>query len=148
MTVSLPPAFSTRGLVDPPEVLERGHIRPVMLRDVRGLPGHRQVLGRLAPDVGHRLDLDGAALREVRERTGPQVAGQAPAAADHAADVVLHIFLADPAARSAAADLGDVHAEFAGELPDRRGGRDERAGPGRGRRPGLGRAPTRPDGPC
>ena len=85
------------------QLLERGDVRLVELRDVRnGVPGVAEMLGRDAADVGPRLALDLAPLREVGQRPGGaggrrrqrRGTGRADAAQD-AARVLLDVLLRD-----------------------------------------------------
>ena len=82
------------------------------------------MLGRLAADVRHRLDLDVAPFREVGQRAGRASAPRRGAAAgQHALHVLLDVFLADAAARPRAGDALDVDAELARIAAHRRRGR-------------------------
>ena len=113
VTVSLPPAFSTRGPVGLPELLEHRHVGAIVLRHVRRLPGRRQMLRRFPADVRHRLDLDLTVLREVRQRPRAERADR-PAATEDAANVILHVFLPDAPAGTGPADLADCRRRVRG----------------------------------
>src|SRR6185295_17478594 len=87
------------------QLLERGDVRLVVLRDVRDdVPRVAEVLRGLAADVADRLALDRAPLREVGHRLGRGDArGRTrPAARQRVTHVALHVFGADAAAGAAA----------------------------------------------
>ncbi len=80
----------------------------------------RQVLGRLAADVGHRLDVHLAPLREIRQRRGrPGARRRRPTAGPSRAPSRRP---ARSVRRDRSRDLADVHAELARVTPHRRRG--------------------------
>ena len=99
------------------------------------VPRRRQVLGRLAADGAHRLALDLAPAREIRQRLGRHGGSRTlglPAAGDQAASRAPSHRRSKCGRRAAAGDLIDVHAELARHPADRRRrrrGRQLRCGP-------------------
>ena len=89
-----------------------------------GVPGVTQVLCRFPPDVAHRLALDFAPLRRVREAR--RLSASALRRRQCSADERLHVVRADPTGRASALNAANVHTELAGKPTDRRRGGDRR----------------------
>ena len=120
------------------QLLERGDVRLVELRDVRdGVPGVAEVLGGRAPDVGPAAGArprptsgSPAARRVARAARPPRPPPPATDAAQDPPRMLLDVVLGDAAARPAALHLVDVRRRSRG--PDG-------APPARRRRPDRGR---------